>query len=115
MQAKLLPAWMVAIAIIASGANVRADDSVSAQSSTVTITVEGLHCAGCAKKVEAKLKAINSVDKVTVDVQTGKVIVTPRAKMAPSPRLLWETVEKAGYQPTKLVGPAGIFKEKPKS
>jgi len=28
---------------------------------------------------------------------------------------LWEAVERAGYQPSRLQGPGGVFTSKPKS
>ena len=49
------------------------------------------------------------------DAETQTATVTPDAAKAPSPKALWEAVEKAGYKPTKLVGPAGTFSAKPSS
>lgn len=80
-----------------------------------TISVGGMHCAGCASKVAGNLKAVAGVNKTQVDAAKGVAIVTAKSNAAPSPRSLWEAVEKAGYKPTKLVGPAGTFTSKPKS
>ena len=37
------------------------------------ITVEGMHCEHCAKRVEEGLKKIKGVKKVLVELETGKV------------------------------------------
>ncbi|MDX1962015.1 MAG: heavy metal-associated domain-containing protein [Pirellulales bacterium] len=86
-----------------------------ATSTATVITVDGMHCVSCAKKVAEKLEKIDHVAKAAVDVKTGEATVTPKEKETPSAKLLWEAVERAGYKPTKLVGPSGTFTEKPKS
>ena len=100
----------VALASILSSSELRAADT-----KTTTITVKGMHCGGCAKKVAAKLKAVPGVDNVNVDASTSQASLTPQANKVPSPRALWEAVEKAGYETVKIAGPSGVFTEKPKS
>lgn len=80
-----------------------------------TISVQGMHCAGCAAKVTRKLQAVAGVEKAQVNAVEGTAIVSAKADAAPSPRDLWEAIEKAGYKPTRLVGPTGTFTVKPKS
>lgn len=87
----------------------------AAEPQLATITVQGMHCAGCASKVTRKLQAVPGVDKAQVDAAKGTAVVTLKSDAAPSPRALWEAVEKAGYKPTRLVGPTGTFSVKPKS
>ena len=82
---------------------------------TTTISVEGMHCAGCAAKVSRNLQAVAGVNVAEVDALKALAIVSAKPNAIPSPRSLWEAVEKAGYKPTKLVGPAGTFTSKPKS
>lgn len=100
----------VALASILSSSELRAADM-----KTTTITVKGMHCGGCAKKVAAKLKAVPGVDNANVDASTSQASITPQANKVPSPRELWEAVEKAGYVTVKIAGPSGVFTEKPKS
>jgi copper chaperone CopZ len=88
----------------------RADEPALTQ-----VTVEGMHCGGCALKLGRLFEAVPGVKSAKVDFATGLAVVTPTADKAPSPKALWETVEKAGYKPTKLVGPAGTFESKPSS
>lgn len=80
-----------------------------------TINVQGMHCVSCARKIAGHLQAVPEAGPVAVDVATGKVTVPPRSQAAPSPRSLWEAVERAGYKPVQLIGPYGTFNAKPKS
>ena len=87
---------------------------IAAEKKTTTVvTISGLHCAVCAKKVAKKLELVTHVASVNVDVKSSEASVTPAKDKHPSPKALWEAVEAAGYKPTKLVGPAGEFKKKP--
>jgi len=87
----------------------------AAEPALTEISVEGMHCGGCAIKLTRLLEAVPGVHTAKVDATTGLAVVTPKPDPAPSPRALWETVEKAGYKPTKLVGPAGTFETTPSS
>lgn len=89
--------------------------AVGAEPAVTTINVKGMHCAGCASKVAGNLKGVPGVAGAQVDAEKEVAIVMPKSAANPSPRALWEAVEKAGYKPTKLVGPAGAFTSKPKS
>jgi Cu+-exporting ATPase len=80
-----------------------------------TINIPDLDCGGCAKKVAAKLAEVAGVGAVKPDVEGKKVLVTPKQGQAPSPRALWEAVEKAGKTPKRLEGPTGTYSAKPRS
>lgn len=86
----------------------------SAAPATTTLTVEEMHCAGCAKKVATKLVTVDGVAKVEVTLQTKSFVITPKPKATLSPKALWEVAEKAEAKPTKLEGPSGSFTSKPK-
>ena len=99
------------------GLTTTASESAAADDAKLvtSISIEGLHCAACAKKVEGKLKTVKEVATVKIDVKAGIATVTSKVDKSLSPRALWEAVEKAGYTPTQLDGPSGSFTEKPKS
>lgn len=80
-----------------------------------TITVPDMHCMGCAKKMATKLYEVPGVAAVQASVPTTSLSVSPKPQAAPSPRALWEAVERAGYTPSKLEGPSGSFTAKPQS
>lgn len=89
--------------------------AIGAEPAATTISVQGMHCAGCAMKVAGNLKAVQGVSAAQVDAEKATAVITPMSAGNPSPRAMWEAIEKAGYKPTKLVGPAGTFTAKPKS
>lgn len=78
------------------------------------ITIEGMHCAGCAKKVGKKLETIKNVAKVTMNFETSTATITPKEKSEFSNKSVWETIEALGYKPTKLINAKGTLTEKPK-
>lgn len=88
---------------------------VAADKAKTEISVEGMHCPSCAKKIAAKLSALPGVAAVSTDVKAAQVQVTATAKTDPSPKAMWEAVEAAGYKIVKIEGPGGSFTEKPKS
>lgn len=102
---------LIAAAILTAPTIVRA--AAVADSRTTSITIDGMHCASCAKKVTARLRAVAGVADAQVNVESQSAKVTPQQKANVSPRSLWESVEKSGYTPTKLVGPSGSFTKKP--
>ena len=105
----LIGALSLAVASWFGGASAEAADLGT------TIEVQGMHCVSCARKIAGHLQAVPEAGPVAVDVATGKVTVPPRSQAAPSPRALWEAVERAGYKPLQMIGPYGTFKAKPTS
>jgi len=61
------------------------------------------------------LTTVSGVESVRPDVEAQLAKVTHQAGKTPSPKAMWEAVEKAGFKPKKIESPAGTFTEKPKS
>jgi Cu+-exporting ATPase len=104
--------WLMALAVavlLMAGHAAYAADPVP-----TTITIPGMHCGGCAKKVATKLVEVQGVAKAEPNVEAKTIKVTPRANVVLSPKALWEAVEKADQEPKKLEGPSGTFTSKPK-
>lgn len=80
-----------------------------------TITVEAIDCQGCAKRIVTRLAAVPGVASVQTDLKAATATVQPKEAATPSPRALWEAMEKSGHKPVKLQGPAGTFTAKPAS
>jgi copper chaperone CopZ len=97
-------AWMMACVAIGEGADKLIDTSIS---------IKGMHCAGCANKVATKLRAVPNVKSASVDAEKGSALVVTTEGKELSPKAIWEAVEGAGYKPTELKGPEGSFKSKP--
>jgi copper chaperone CopZ len=85
----------------------------AAETGTTTIEIKGMHCAVCAGKVSKSLQQVAGVAQAQADATKANAVITPATDAKPSPRLLWEAVEKAGYVPLKLTGPSGVFTSKP--
>ncbi len=78
-----------------------------------TITVPDMHCISCAKQMATHLYQVPGVATVQANVPATTLIVNPHPSRVLSPKALWEAVEKAGYRPSRLQGPNGIFSSKP--
>jgi Cu+-exporting ATPase len=90
--------------------------AVSAQNpAPTTITIPHMRCMFCANALASRLQVVEGVAKVQTDILATKLIVTPKTQTLPSPRALWEAIEKAGCRPSRLEGPSGTFTEKPRS
>jgi copper chaperone CopZ len=73
------------------------------------IFVEDLHCATCAKKVTSRLFKMKGVKRVRTSVKFDAAVVTPQARKDLDAEAAWMALHDAGYQPTRLIGPAGVF------
>jgi copper chaperone CopZ len=89
-----------------------ATSALAAEIPPTIITVEKMHCTGCAKKIGAKLYEVSGVIDVKADVNKKTLVIVSKKKL--SPKALWEAVESANDKPVLLDGPNGKFKEKPK-
>lgn len=87
----------------------------SADPPSSTITVPDMDCASCAKKLGEKLVKVSGVAKAEYDVKARTIKLTHKAGETPSPKALWEAVEKGEKEPKKLVTPAGTYDKKPTS
>ncbi len=52
------------------------------KSNKKTITIEGMHCDHCAKKVESTLKNINGVDKVKVNLTKKEATIYSKIEIS---------------------------------
>lgn len=105
--------WSMTLAVLAVG--LLGNVLQAANPAPTAIVIADMHCQGCAKKVAAQLYQVPGVAAVQADMQAQKLLVTPKEQALVSPRALWEAVEKAGKQPTRLEGPSGTFTAKPQS
>ncbi|MBX9578810.1 MAG: heavy-metal-associated domain-containing protein [Gemmataceae bacterium] len=78
-----------------------------------TLTVPEMDCAGCAKKLGEKLAKVPGAAKVEYDVKGRTLKVTHKVNETPSPKALWEAVEKEDKAPSKLQVPGGTYTKKP--
>lgn len=99
---------LFAFAALASG------QTLLAASPGTVIEVENMHCSNCARKIASKLYGVPGVVVVRTSVTANTATVTPQQQRQPSPKAMWEAVERAGFKPVKLQGPQGSFTSKPR-
>jgi copper chaperone CopZ len=114
----LLAGLLVALALPTIAAFAAAPDeaavaaamkSLKVAPNETVIFVEDLHCATCAKKVTSRLFKQKGVQRVRTSIALDAAVVTPQAKKTLDTTAAWAALQAAGYQPTRLVGPAGTF------
>lgn len=64
---------------------------------TVRLDVEGMHCGGCASRVEAALSDVDGVDRVEVSLERGEATVEGPDPMSSE---LVAAVQSTGYEAT---------------
>ena len=85
----------------------------AASQSKVTTIVAKIENENCAQRITASLQGVPNVGNVRTDVQKRIVTVAPAGAKTPSPRGLWEAVERTGHPVSRLQGPQGNFTAKP--
>ena len=60
------------------------------------LTVDGMNCQKCAASIDASLKSVNGVKKVSVDLEKKSVSVISREEISES--VLKEAIEKLGFK-----------------
>ena len=104
--------WMCLLSLFAVTAT--CDSLVAAEPVETTIVVERM-CESCSKTIVGQLKKSADVADASASLETKTYTIRPAKDKKLSPRLMWETVEKAGEKPVQLNGPSGKFNKKPKS
>lgn len=70
----------------------------------IHLALTGLTCGACVRRVDQKLRAVQGVDDVRIDLATGHAVIThQRATLAVAD--LVAAVERAGYGATEGKGP----------
>jgi len=67
-----------------------------------TMKISGMSCMHCQMRVEKALKALEGVDKVSVDFRLGQA--TFEANESVDELTLKNAVKEAGYKPGKIEG-----------
>jgi len=74
----------------------------------VKVEVKGLACPFCAYGLEKKLKEIEGVETIKIDVEEGLAYLTTLKSKKPTKETLEKIVTDAGFTPSSIV-----FSEKP--
>lgn len=79
------------------------------------VTLTELHCMGCAKNISRKVTAVAGVAEMRVDLNAKTIWAMHKPGMTPSPRGLWEAIERSAHVPTQMVTPSVTHTTKPAS
>ncbi len=71
----------------------------------ITIQVDGLSCPFCAYGLEKKLLDIEGVEKLNIDVNSGKVELVLKENVVIDPAVIREKVDEAGFTPRDILLP----------
>jgi copper chaperone len=83
-------------------AGVSADENSPLRSSTATFLVHGMSCPLCANNVDKQLLAVMGVERVSVNLGTGKVTVRVSASNRPTRAQLAEAISNSGYTVVRI-------------
>ncbi|MFQ5749374.1 MAG: heavy-metal-associated domain-containing protein [Planctomycetota bacterium] len=74
----------------------------SAEVPRMTVTVDGMACPFCAYGLEKKLKGLEGVRQVKVELKTGMARLTLKEEAPPTVAAIREAVKKAGFTPKEI-------------
>jgi len=74
----------------------------SAEVPRMTVTVDGMACPFCAYGLEKKLKGLEGVRGVKVELKTGIARLTLKEEAPPTVAAIREAVKKAGFTPKEI-------------
>lgn len=112
---KVLRGFLAMLALAMSLSDSARVHGQSTPATCTVITVQKMHCDGCAKRIGGKLQEVPGIAKIQYDVEKKLFWVHPQPGKQLSARALWEAVEKGSDTPTRIQGPQGTFDKKPNS
>ena len=77
------------------------------------VTIPNMHCEGCAKKIRSRLFTVAGVAKVSTTLSQNLAEIESSPGKTVSVYEVWDALEKAKFEPSKIVSPEGEFSEKP--
>ncbi len=90
-------------------------DSAGVQSPDATVYVDGLGCPFCAYGIEKKLKNLDAVKTMEVQLEEGRVLLAFREGQVLAKDEIQEAVKKAGFTARKIEFPDGSSAASPSS
>ena len=84
-----------------------------ARQDRILVTIPNMHCEGCAKKIRSRLFAVPGVAKVSTTLSRNLAEIEPSPGRTVSVFEVWDSLEKAKFEPSKIISPEGEFDEKP--
>jgi copper chaperone CopZ len=79
------------------------DDKKNLKGDNIEIEVDGLSCPFCAYGLEKKLKALDSIDKLDIDINEGIIKISLKEGREVNEKDIKEKVTEAGFTLRKLI------------
>ncbi len=79
------------------------DDTKKLKGDNIQIEVDGISCPFCAYGLEKKLKALDSIDQLDIDLNEGLIKITLKKGKEISQKDVKEKVAEAGFTLRKLI------------
>jgi mercuric ion binding protein len=76
--------------------------ALAGESASVTVSVDGLSCPFCAYGLEKKMKKMDGVTGLVIDIEAGHVEITFKDKDSVSMGKIRDAVREAGFTPRKI-------------
>lgn len=90
-------------------------DSAGVQSPDATVYVDGLGCPFCAYGLEKKLKPLDAVKTIEVQLEKGRVLLAYREGQSLTEDEIQKAVKKAGFTVRKIELPDEASRKSPSS
>ncbi len=74
---------------------------------SLTLPVDGIHCAGCVSRIETALKAVPGLGEASVNLATGEVQISFDAAKTDLKTIL-DTIDDTGYQVPIVISELGV-------
>ena len=74
---------------------------------SLTLPVDGIHCAGCVSRIETALKAVRGLGEASVNLATGEVQISFDPAKTDLNTIL-ETIDDTGYQVPIVISELGV-------
>ncbi len=68
----------------------------------ITVTVTGLSCPFCAYGLEKRFRRLAGLDSLSIDFETGRVILTVRDGLQAGDARIRQLVKDGGFEATKI-------------
>jgi copper chaperone CopZ len=73
----------------------------------IVVTIDNMHCQGCANKIAGQISTLKGVTKVSIDMEGGLLVVETSRNIQLSPWAVIDAVAKANERPLAVVSSQG--------
>ncbi|MBC7854865.1 MAG: cation transporter [Pirellulaceae bacterium] len=101
------------VALVCAEAALLSAAETKPQSATI-LTVKKMCCGKESGPAIKELSKLPGVEKVTANHKARTLTIQPKARLAPSPKAMWDVAERLKIGPTRLATPTEVYTSKPR-